>query len=773
MHRCLAFVPLLAAIVLTMSFMPDPPAQAQTPPADPPSKADVAGVRVGILWWGEWFGGIHTHSRAIELGNHRWHHRLPARAKLIEDAGRISRADNKPYEMVYRTDGEYVGILIEAAFDPEHAYDPRQQIAVYTSADGQDYKLLEDKGKTHVPGRVGGKRKFWQRMACYNVGGYRGDYAGWNRVQLFSYKHYQFSPAPPDGTKYFKIVLGEGAAHKDSVQLMAVRTYEDAETFIAGQMIDPLDDFSKMHHHDQGLVVRSDHKARFKYADAEIDTQAKFDADLRALIDSGAHYVAFLDPSMKHPNHGWARFYFNSELKDEIEFCVIGAVKQYEWGETLAEQRARWVGYMTHENYLKTPDGRPIFFHQKMTKQGIADLRARAKAAGVKDPFVLINHAGEREIRQLGADGMSSYGGRLDGFLHPGFDAGKYEDANLPVLPHCDLRMNQFPRGEIDYPHYTENYRDGTLWTIPKEPGPDFNNNVDWFGNELHAAIRWTAANRRIVPTQAILMYCWDEHVEGGLFAPTQGYGRSYVEKIRSIIDGAEPTPVIEAHWKFDGNAEDTADGGHDTAGMHDGRLALGGAYVEGRAGKALRLEGQAAVDVADKPLQLRDGEKDRSRYLNTNLDQQHAMTMTGWVKVERMPAEGSFVFAWDKNGSYRLGIGHDGSVIAAVATDANKWYSRGTVARSEAGLVEADGRWRHLACVYDGRRVLIYLDGERIAQSQKPISGRIADTAAHLRFGPCNADQPAHRIVLDDLRLYYGAMDAGAIGQMAGTRLE
>jgi len=769
MYRRFAFVPLLAALLLTVISMTDRSTEAQTSDAALPSKADIEGVRVGILWWGEWFGGIHTHSRSIELGNSRWHHRLPHRAKIVEDAGRVSRADNKPHELVYKAEGEFTGILIRAAFDPDHEYDPRRQIAVYTSADGEAYKLLEDRSRDSVPGRVGGKRKFWQRMACYNVGGYRGDYAGWNRVHLFSYKHYQFCPAPPEGTKYFKIVLGEGAAHKDSVQLMEVRLYEDAETFIAGETIDPLNDFSKMHRRDDGLVIRSDNKADFKYTDAEIDTQEAFDEELQALIDSGAHYVAFLDPSMKHPNHGWARWYFNSELKDRIKFCIIGAVKQYDWGETLEQQRARWVGYMQHENYLKTPDGRPIFSSQKMDKAAIADLRAKAKAAGLKDPFVIVNHAGEREIRELGADGMGSYGGRLRGYLHPGFDAGKYEGANVPVLPHCDLRMNQFPRAEIDYPHHTDEYRDGKLWIIPETKGPDYNNNVDWFGNELHAAIRWVAGNRQIVPTQAILMYCWDEHVEGGLFAPTKGYGRSYVEKIRSIIDGAEPTPVIEAHWRFDGNAKDTADGGHDTAGMHDGRAVFDVRYVDGRDGKAVQLEGKAVVGVKDAPLQLRDGEKDRSRYFNPNIDQQHAMTMTGWVKLEKMPADGSFVFPWDKNGSYRLGIGHDGTLLAAVGTEANAWYSEGTVVKSDPGAMEADGKWRHLAGVYDGRRVMIYLDGERIAQSEKPIAGRIADSDAPLLFGRSNAEAPGRRLTLDEARLYYGALDPKAIAEQAG----
>ena len=151
-------------------------------------------------------GGLHTHSRNIELGNSRWQHRLPLRTRE-PDRGRLSRATDTVEHVVYRAERDLGGIYIQAAFDPGVTHNPRRAIQVFTSADGKAWELLADRSRTSVSRRIGGTRRFWQEMACYNVGGYKGDFAAWNQVQLWSYKFYQFAPQPPPGTRFFKIQL--------------------------------------------------------------------------------------------------------------------------------------------------------------------------------------------------------------------------------------------------------------------------------------------------------------------------------------------------------------------------------------------------------------------------------------------------------------------------------------------------------------------------------------------------------------------------------------
>ena len=768
MYRCFPRVPLLAAMVLTMSFMTDGPASARTPDAAPPGKADLAGVRVGAVWWGEWFGGVHTHSRSIEMGNSRWEHRLPARAKIVEDAARLAPTARQSQHVIYKTDKPCEGIFIRASFDPNTEYDPREAIAVYTSADGEAWAPLEDQQAHRVAGRVGGSRLRRPGMACYNAGGYRGRHAGWNRVQLWSYRHYQFAPQPPADTKYVKIVITPPPGGPvENPQIQEIRLYERAETFIDGESIDPLEDFSRIHARSEGLAIRTDRPGLFKHVDAEIDTQETFDEDLQAFIDSGMHYAAFLDATKRHPGHGWARFYFNSKLAEKIRFCIIGAVKQYDWGETLTERRRRWVGYMKRPNYLKTPDGRPILFLQMPDAEGIAEIRKLAAEAGVANPYIVQN----RGPLSLGGDAWSSYGGRRGGWLHPGFDGPAYL-GKMPTVPHCDVRMGSGPRDEMDYPHHDDLYRDGTLWRLPDAKGRDRNNDPDWFANELHQAIRWTARNRETVPAQAIVMYCWDEHSEGGLFAPTLGYGRAYVQAIRRAIDGQAPTPVLEAHWPMDGTVNDAAEGGHDTAGLHDGKTLGGAGFAEGRAAKALALDGKAAAAVVpDEPFRVAGKTKTRAHYIDTGLDGQEAFTLTAWVRPDRLPAEGKWSFLWSKQGTYRLGVGSDGRVMMAVGTTDVAWYGPGAKTESTPGAIAPDGKWHHVASVYDGRRLRVYVDGKEVAASEQPISGAIADTDSPLLLGNSRKSHAGLAGRLEDVRLYYGALSAEAIADRAAGR--
>jgi hypothetical protein len=757
-----------AAMLLTCLFASA--AGADSPRASEPASKPAEGVRVGAVWWGEWFGGVHTHSRSIEMGNSRWEHRLPARAKIVEDASRLACTAREAQHVIYKTDKTYQGILIRASFDPNVAYDPRAAIAVYTSAGGETWAPLEDEEAHRVAGRVGGTRLRRPGMACYNVGGYRGKYAGWNRVQLWSYRHYQFAPQPPADTKQFKIVITPPAGGPvENPQIQEIRLYERGETFMrGGEIIDPLEDFSKVHARSNGLAIRTDQPERFKYLDAEIDTQEKFDAELQAFIDSGMHYAAFLDASLRHPNHGWARFYFNSVLAEKIGFCVIGAVKQYDWGETLTHQRRRWVSYMKRPNYLKTPDGRPMLFLQKPDAEAIAEIRKLAAEAGVADPYIVQN----RGPLSLGGDAWCSYGGRQKGWLHPGFDGPAYLGKG-PTIPHCDVRMNSRPRDEMDYPHHDDLYRDGKLWLIPDEKGKDRNNDPDWFANELHQAIRWTARNSQTVPAQAVLMYCWDEHAEGGLLAPTLGYGRQYVEAIRRAIDGQAPTPVLEAHWAMNGNADDVAAGGHDTAGLHDGKLTGGAAFGEGRTGKALVLDGRAAAAVVpDEPFRVAGETKTRAHYIDTGLDGQEAFTLTAWVRLDRLPAEGRWFFLWSKEGAYRLGVGDDGRVMLAAGTTDVAWYGPGAKTESNPGAIAADGKWHHVAGVYDGRRLRAYVDGKEVAVNDKPISGAIADTDSPLRLGNSRKSHAGLAGRLEDVRLYYGAMAPATIADRAAVAL-
>jgi hypothetical protein len=78
--------------------------------------------------------------------------------------------------------------------------------------------------------------------------------------------------------------------------------------------------------------------------------------------------------------------------------------------------------------------------------------------------------------------------------------------------------------------------------------------------------------------------------------------------------------------------------------------------------------------------------------------------------------------------------------------------------------------RWHHIAAVYDGTSVIIYVDGREDAQ--KPASGQIAETEQALCIGE-NAEKPGRFLkgLVDDVRIYNRALRPEEIKTLVGPR--
>lgn len=110
-------------------------------------------------------------------------------------------------------------------------------------------------------------------------------------------------------------------------------------------------------------------------------------------------------------------------------------------------------------------------------------------------------------------------------------------------------------------------------------------------------------------------------------------------------------------------------------------------------------------------------------------------LTVVCWVKPSSWPSANSHVFPLAKEGAYRFVIGPNGQLSAAIATTNNGWYTSGTVAQ---GGALALNKWQHLALVYNGSTLSVYVDGVLKAQNpQLPsIGGSIVTNANPLCFG-------------------------------------
>ncbi len=150
--------------------------------------------------------------------------------------------------------------------------------------------------------------------------------------------------------------------------------------------------------------------------------------------------------------------------------------------------------------------------------------------------------------------------------------------------------------------------------------------------------------------------------------------------------------PAALASWSLDEGSGSVA---RDAVGGHDGRV-VGAAWGAGRDGRpALHFDGAGAhVALADADPDLRV-----VRHL----------TLSAWIRPEGPggdPVQGGVIV--NKEGEYELARFADGTLRWALANSRPGWDWVNT------GRVVPQGRWSHVALVYDGRRVCTYLDGAR-----------------------------------------------------------
>ena len=97
-------------------------------------------------------------------------------------------------------------------------------------------------------------------------------------------------------------------------------------------------------------------------------------------------------------------------------------------------------------------------------------------------------------------------------------------------------------------------------------------------------------------------------------------------------------------------------------------------------------------------------------------------------------------------------------------------------VADSPANFA-TDNQWHHVAGVYDGTRVYLYLDGSRATSTSAPLTGSMSPAANLICIGAmgagsrCSADDAFHGDI-DDVRIYNRALNEAEIQQTLGFEL-
>lgn len=173
-----------------------------------------------------------------------------------------------------------------------------------------------------------------------------------------------------------------------------------------------------------------------------------------------------------------------------------------------------------------------------------------------------------------------------------------------------------------------------------------------------------------------------------------------------------------------------------DSIGANNGNVGTAGgvSYVVGPDGKdALKFEG-GTVHVPDNP----------------RLDGMDSLTLSAWVSLSELPQNDGFVLLGKDNAdaSYRIRVHNNGELSFAIATENNKWYSKGTAIVTVQKI--CPGLWYYISAEYDGSNIFLYVNGELWAKSATKISGAVKNTSSELLFGSTTCGEALHASVQD-----------------------
>lgn len=272
------------------------------------------------------------------------------------------------------------------------------------------------------------------------------------------------------------------------------------------------------------------------------DSQEIMDQELSYAAQAGLNYWAFLDYLDEAPGMsiGLNR-YRAAKDKKAIRYCLV------EEGARLDKAGMKaWAGLVEHfrsPDFQTVLDGRPLLFLFGKTtvlgKDAWDGLRRQTTAAGLKDPYlVLMGWEAEKHYAALGFDAISEYACAGKGYTTDPETYARltshhvqeklwdtWKRQRTPCITFATAGWDTRPRQERP-PAWCPWVKATPDSTPPAQQKPLIDATTatpDELAAHLRAAIAWTKANRDINAANAILLYAWNEHDEGGWLQPTLG----------------------------------------------------------------------------------------------------------------------------------------------------------------------------------------------------------------------------------------------------------
>jgi MYXO-CTERM domain-containing protein len=224
-----------------------------------------------------------------------------------------------------------------------------------------------------------------------------------------------------------------------------------------------------------------------------------------------------------------------------------------------------------------------------------------------------------------------------------------------------------------------------------------------------------------------------------------------------SVLMVRKPAPNLVGRWKLDGNYADSSDYGNDgTFGANSGHFSEG-----------------VSTEAWNRGYTTANGR--RPTVPSSSSLQSDSMTAAFWVKLDGSPSGGRKVLLRKSsvNNASDENTARDGFTILLENSREVTFITRHasqTHTFTPANLRIEPDKWTHVAFVYDAQKRVkqAYLDGELAQEVNTGPLGGIAHAGAPITFGYGNG----YVGVLDDVRLYDGAVQPQHFPSLAGTSL-
>lgn len=285
------------------------------------------------------------------------------------------------------------------------------------------------------------------------------------------------------------------------------------------------------------------------------DTDEAMSREIACAKMANLDYWAFCAYAPESPLSRGLKRYLANPARDQVHFCMIADVNHWP-PEKKEDEAERFSELMALPNYQRVMEGRPLIFVLNLDlesnekawrnaggfRKALQALRAAARARGLGDPYCVTMIPWPEKAKGFadasGCDAISAYSVQAGGKAAPYSELATYvedywkrcAETGAQVVPLAMAGWDRRPR--VEHPVFWEqnlgwNAEIDRFYQAPT-PGE--------LAGHVRKAVEWTRGHRDQAKAQAVIVYAWNEHDEGGWLCPNLGEGDARVRALGRIL---------------------------------------------------------------------------------------------------------------------------------------------------------------------------------------------------------------------------------------------